>query len=1662
MDEKKLKELFEILTYFSENTFSIEYISEQIDPNFIDSNGNNYLHYLATYTFKKYLSQNNIISKNEIINNQKYKFLLKQYHNNLLNYANYLNIIKFNFFSTNKFGQTPIELCLINHNYYLAKEYIRFQQSISYLFETNIIDKIIINGYFLEEDCIDFITYLFNYGNKNILEKEIIKKYLKKPLNEESKFTPFTFIFGEYYKNIYNKYNYYLKINCIDYLYKKDNEEYAILPDEQTKNKIKNNSISDLNNFCMTSFYSLINVFYELGDDIYFLENKNEKKNISLFMNLMAYPKMKSLSEFINKNNININYQDYYGRTPLIHLINNKNNITNISEDVYNDAFNILINYDSIHLSKRDKNGISAFLLCLINEYYNEAKLIYNKYIDKFLFQFNLDIILLLIIKMNQNNFNEKFIENLLNIFTNKINFDLIDKINNRTLLHYFFMFYPDYTFFDVYTNLLNYLMKLKIDKNKKDIYNRNCLFYLLIDFCGDTKIIEDPYRILEYCLKNKLFEIDLNENDIFGNNLIFYSIKGGFKESLKILLKYGAELNDSINNDGNTIYSSSLIVNEELFLYLYDIKKDPNIFEHKVFYNFNNYEYYINSSKKKVINKNGKYKKNLTLSMFDFFNNPKLILKSNHKIKKKANKKRIKINIINNKNNIKINHINKKNNNKNTIDNNINNKIINNFNKNNNEINNIINNINKNIDILCEHNELNINNKNDDKPNKISTNINNNNDSYDIDENKFSIFSLQNEKINKIINNYINENFNFQFENPLKEIILKIENKNILNIINILENPHEMINLIKNRSKIIISDNLFKYCFNKNKINIYKFIEERENKISLCKNLIQINSLEDTILYLDKIIDENKNEKLINIKNKEGQNIFHILAMIQISNNEQFQSIYDKISLYKIDNLYDSDGNTPMYYACLNLNKKFIEFFSNNNIKEKNDLKLNTSLFVETRNDTTPLEQLYKHLNLMDDYLLSLIIQITLKEKKGYLIHILKYLIDNYKPSLKEIFEQSYNNNISKSNYINRVIGLFQYLVYELGINILIKDNEGNDAFILSVLKNKFDFFFDILIPEKNKNKLIMNTTNKEGKTVVHLIVESKKIKNKKKLLSYILDNGFYFNTKDNKGYFPLEYAYFNHENEIIDILKKKYYKEGLPIKKNITFNFYKDSDILFKESILDFSRFQQSENLFELVYNEFKYHGDGIHKVCVDNESYLYNAVLIRGNILYFELLNNKLVIQIIENTENKNFIVITFEKKKVFEYKYNNFNEAENKFKELFKKKTNNDWDIIKKDKVKFKAKYYFFEFDYKQENYIYDYLKIAINNSFIKQDIKYNGNIKVRNLIYYLARKAYNNRFDNDNNNYIDNNFNSNKNIENDTRKIIIKYKQKGINNCISILRNLEDIYRIEENTKDFYKKKKIYLINSYLELVPFTIHNMDPNIFKSIPEIDEELGRVTTFYLIENILKIFLGAIKNLEQVHPLDYIINSLGCNIIELKGDSEEKNYIKDFCIKTGASSIKNIFKIKESNHDINFNPNNYKNRYIFFHGTKSENILGILSQGLKISPVQAEFSGKKFGNGIYLSDSFKLSLHYSKKKEIKNDKIFILLVEAALGDNNKDYKEYNINVDYKDIYLTDEGYGIFKFKDFNSLNKYHFLNGGIIVIKDEMNVRVKYIVEL
>lgn len=99
-------------------------------------------------------------------------------------------------------------------------------------------------------------------------------------------------------------------------------------------------------------------------------------------------------------------------------------------------------------------------------------------------------------------------------------------------------------------------------------------------------------------------------------------------------------------------------------------------------------------------------------------------------------------------------------------------------------------------------------------------------------------------------------------------------------------------------------------------------------------------------------------------------------------------------------------------------------------------------------------------------------------------------------------------------------------------------------------------------------------------------------------------------------------------------------------------------------------------------------------------------------------------------------------------------------------------------------------------------------------------------------------------------------------------------------------------------------------------------------------------------------------------------------------------------------------IFKIQRRGEGERFEKfRSLENRRLLFHGSAMTNMLGILSQGLKIAPPEAPTTGQMFGKGIYFADLFKKSANYSHSGHKSR---LMLMCEVALGNMMERYTDW------------------------------------------------------
>jgi len=198
-----------------------------------------------------------------------------------------------------------------------------------------------------------------------------------------------------------------------------------------------------------------------------------------------------------------------------------------------------------------------------------------------------------------------------------------------------------------------------------------------------------------------------------------------------------------------------------------------------------------------------------------------------------------------------------------------------------------------------------------------------------------------------------------------------------------------------------------------------------------------------------------------------------------------------------------------------------------------------------------------------------------------------------------------------------------------------------------------------------------------------------------------------------------------------------------------------------------------------------------------------------------------------------------------------------------------------------------------------------------------------------------------------------------------------------------------------------------LSNQYYELLPSTRFQAD-----KIPPLtsyqlwNREWKRLSTLINLEQASKIILGAHYRSSEIHPLDYCFRSLRLATEVLSRTSPEYRLVASAAMHTGGQSLKarEVFAVlrcerpgerERLNRDVS-------NHRLLWHGSKLENFLGILSEGLRVAPPEASISGHAFGMGIYFADEFVKSSAYCTSATINKqhkDVSLMMLCRVALG---------------------------------------------------------------
>lgn len=158
------------------------------------------------------------------------------------------------------------------------------------------------------------------------------------------------------------------------------------------------------------------------------------------------------------------------------------------------------------------------------------------------------------------------------------------------------------------------------------------------------------------------------------------------------------------------------------------------------------------------------------------------------------------------------------------------------------------------------------------------------------------------------------------------------------------------------------------------------------------------------------------------------------------------------------------------------------------------------------------------------------------------------------------------------------------------------------------------------------------------------------------------------------------------------------------------------------------------------------------------------------------------------------------------------------------------------------------------------------------------------------------------------------------------------------------------------------------------------------------------------------------------EIHELDARYQRLGLEeMTPLSPKATEHTEIAEYLRKSTGQShnitylIRDIFRIERKGEAERFTYSYLQRseaheRRLLWHGSRTTNFAGILSQGLRIAPPQAPATGYMFGKGIYFADMGSKSANYCSS--VNSDGVgLLLLCEVEVGNpplnrTNADYE--------------------------------------------------------
>ncbi|XP_065832639.1 poly [ADP-ribose] polymerase 1-like [Oscarella lobularis] len=230
----------------------------------------------------------------------------------------------------------------------------------------------------------------------------------------------------------------------------------------------------------------------------------------------------------------------------------------------------------------------------------------------------------------------------------------------------------------------------------------------------------------------------------------------------------------------------------------------------------------------------------------------------------------------------------------------------------------------------------------------------------------------------------------------------------------------------------------------------------------------------------------------------------------------------------------------------------------------------------------------------------------------------------------------------------------------------------------------------------------------------------------------------------------------------------------------------------------------------------------------------------------------------------------------------------------------------------------------------------------------------------------------------------------------------KLSRRQIEEAYSVLTEAQTVVSSDKNPS-----KILDCSNRFYTLIPHDFGMQKPPLLDNADFINAKTQMLDGLLDIEVAYSLLKSKSDDAGTRDPIDVNYEKLKTDMEVLDHKSDEFQMLVDYVANTHGVThrgytleVQDILKIDRHGEGKRYKPfKKLPNRMLLWHGSRTSNFAGILSQGLRIAPPEAPVTGYMFGKGVYFADMVTKSANYCHTSSAAPVGL-MLLCEVALGE--------------------------------------------------------------